>query len=261
MRKIDINECHKLLLGIAKEFDRICTKHNIPYYMLGGTMLGAIRHKGFIPWDDDMDFGVPRPHYQKLIEVLEKDLPKSYRCCTFENHEAVKSPFIKIADCNTLIDDPRTRMSLEKQIGLNIDIFPLDCCDKDDKNVKRIHRWLDLSQIIYIESTRGNKLKTIVKFLLRLIFPIRYNAMMRKINVWAASLPKGKCWGNLFGRWRVKEIIPLEWYGEGVRYEYEDTTFCGIKNYDDYLTHMYGEYMQLPSVEKRDCHADNVYIK
>ena len=81
MRPIDIEEAHHILLDIAKAFTKVCDENNIPYYMLGGTMLGAVRHKGFIPWDDDMDFGVPREYYDLLINVLEKELPSPYRCC------------------------------------------------------------------------------------------------------------------------------------------------------------------------------------
>ena len=95
MERIDIEEVHSRVLAIAKEFDRICTLHGIPYYMIGGTMLGAIRHKGFIPWDDDMDFGVPIEHYQELINILEKELPYPFRCCTYKNHPAVLFNFLK----------------------------------------------------------------------------------------------------------------------------------------------------------------------
>ena len=75
MKKMTLDEIHLTLLDIAKEFDRICVKHNIPYYMIGGTMLGAVRHKGFIPWDDDMDFGVPVEYYEELQRILDKELP------------------------------------------------------------------------------------------------------------------------------------------------------------------------------------------
>ena len=76
MRKIeDIKELQSILLDIAKEFHRICTMYEIPYYMVGGTQLGAVRHKGFIPWDDDMDFGVPRVYFEKLKVLLEESLP------------------------------------------------------------------------------------------------------------------------------------------------------------------------------------------
>ena len=79
MKRIGIDEIHARVLAIAKEFDKICTRHQIPYYMLGGTMLGAIRHKGFIPWDDDMDFGVPIAYYDQLEEILKEELPSNYR--------------------------------------------------------------------------------------------------------------------------------------------------------------------------------------
>ena len=260
MRKIDINECHELLLEIAKEFDRICTKYGIPYYMLGGTMLGAIRHKGFIPWDDDMDFGVPRPYYQELINILEKELPYPYKCYTYENNEAVKSPFMKIANSNTVIDDPRIKLPIERQIGLNIDIFPLDYCDKDDKMIKRIHIWGRISQLVYIESTQNNCFKSTIKLILRLLFPIKHITILRKINILACSLEKGKYLANIFGRWKSKEIIPLEWYGEGERYNYENISLCGIKKYDEYLSQMYGDYMKLPPINMREAHVDNVYI-
>ena len=113
MRQItDISEVHQILLGIAKEFDRICRENDIPYYMLGGTMLGAVRHKGFIPWDDDMDFGVPRPYYDRLVSVLESELLHPYRCCTYRNNQGVFAPFVKIDDYRTLADDPRVRLPL-----------------------------------------------------------------------------------------------------------------------------------------------------
>ena len=260
MRKIDINESHTLLLSIAKVFDKICTEHDIPYYMLGGTMLGAIRHKGFIPWDDDMDFGVPRPFYNKLIEVLEKELPYPYKCCTFINCDAVKTPFLKIADTRTFIDDPRVKLPIEKQIGLNVDIFPLDYCDIKDPSIKKIYRLRRIFQLIYIDSTKNNWFKSSVKFMLRLLIPVEYKKVLRKINQFAESLNKGEYLANVFGRWKSKEIIPISWYGIGTRYKYEDITLCGLYEYDKYLNQMYGDYMKLPPIDKRDPHANNVYI-
>ena len=75
LRRIDMDECHEHLLRIAECFDGICRRHGIPYFMLGGTMLGAVRHKGFIPWDDDMDFGIPRPYFNRFIETAREELP------------------------------------------------------------------------------------------------------------------------------------------------------------------------------------------
>ena len=92
MKKLNIEECHARLLKIAEIFDIICKDNGIPYYMLGGTMLGAIRHKGFIPWDDDMDFGVPRKYYKDLIDIFDKKLPNPYKYHTYNNSDAVIYP-------------------------------------------------------------------------------------------------------------------------------------------------------------------------
>lgn len=261
MKKIDISECHELLLDIAKELDRICTKHNIPYYMLGGTMLGAIRHKGFIPWDDDMDFGVPRQYYRKLIEILEKELPTNYMCCTFENNIAINSPFCKICNTDTLINDPRVSLPIEKQLGLNIDIFPLDYCEKNDSTIRKIYRLRYINQVAYISSTKASLSKKIIKRIIKALFPVKQITILRKAESLAESLPKGDYMANIFGRWKSKEIVPAEWYGQGVRYEFEDAMLCGFQNYDSYLTQMYGDYMQLPPEEKREAHIDNVFAR
>ena len=70
MEQLETKECHKYLLRLAKTFHKICTRNNVPYYMIGGTQLGAIRHKGFIPWDDDIDICMPRDEYEKLLSIV-----------------------------------------------------------------------------------------------------------------------------------------------------------------------------------------------
>ena len=196
MKKIDIKECHKLLLGIAKEFDKICTKHNIPYYMLGGTMLGAIRHKGFIPWDDDMDFGVPNEHYNKLIDILEQELPERYKCFTYKNCESVKSPFAKISDTATRINDPRIKLPLEKQIGINIDIFPLYRCEPNDKKIKNIHIVGKVAQVLFIEQPTKNYIKSLIKKTLRILCPISNRYLINKRLGLASELKSVKAEGG-----------------------------------------------------------------
>ena len=121
MNRISIEVVHQHVLGIAKEFDQICSENHIPYYMIGGTMLGAIRHRGFIPWDDDMDFGVPIEYYVLLEGVLSKELPYPYRCCTYKNHPGVLHNFMKIEDQSTCIDDKAMNLPVEQKLGLNID--------------------------------------------------------------------------------------------------------------------------------------------
>ena len=261
MKKIDINECHKLLLGIAKEFDAICTKHKIPYYMLGGTMLGAIRHKGFIPWDDDMDFGVPRKYYDKLISVLEKELPERYKCYTYKNCRQIIFPYIKITDRNTFIYNSKEKNIDKMLIGVNIDIFPLDICDASDRKIKAVYRWIKISQMVYAKSINGSKVKKYIKLFLKFIFPLSKNQVARIIDNKIVRLKKGAYLGNLIGRWREKEIIPVEWYGECNKYDFENLELNGFKDYDSYLKKLYRNYMELPPENKRFVHSEDIYYR
>ena len=82
------------MLYIATIVDELCEKHGIPLYMISGTMLGAVRHKGFIPWDDDMDFAVPYQYYPELISMLNKELPEGLRCLTYDKSEIYQIPWI-----------------------------------------------------------------------------------------------------------------------------------------------------------------------
>ena len=259
MIKIDnINEIHNILLGIAKDFHRVCVANDIPYYMLGGTMLGAIRHKGFIPWDDDMDFGVPRPFYNKLVLKLTDELSAPYRCCSYKNNDSVFSAIIKIEDSRTVSLDPRVRIPLEKQIGLNIDIFPLDYCKADDEVLKKIHRMWIIYQTIYVGNGGSSKWKNCIKTILSTLCPISRKKMLDRMHAELSNLAEGPMLSNVFGAWKEKEIIPIEWYGTGSIFSFEDCEFYGIRDYDKYLTKLYGDYMTPPKKDKH-LHLEQVY--
>ena len=210
--------------------------------------------------DDDMDFGVPNEHYNKLIDILEKELPERYKCYTYENCESVKSPFAKISDTTTRINDPRIKLPLEKQIGLNIDIFPLYYCAPNDKKIKDIHKVGKLAQVLFIEPPTKNYIKSLIKKTLRILCPVSKRYLINKRLSLASGLKKGNCLANIFGRWKEKEIIPIEWYGENARFQFEDTTLCGIKEYDKYLSSLYNHYMELPPEENRFCHTQEIYL-
>lgn len=118
------NEIHKKELDIALEFRKICEKYDLKYFMLGGSMLGAIRHNGFIPWDDDIDFGMPRDDYDKFIDLVTNELSKKYNFVSFENTKDYKLFFSKIEDRSyTMIDKSNIK---DKIVFPWIDIFPID---------------------------------------------------------------------------------------------------------------------------------------
>ena len=258
MKTIEIEEAHDLLLCIAKQFATICNNNRIPYYMLGGTMLGAVRHKGFIPWDDDMDFGVPRSYFNQLIQLLDKDLPAPYRCLTYKNHPGVYSAIIKLDDSRTVVIDPNVREPIDRQIGLSIDIFPLDYCNINDVKIKRIFRLWLIYQYIYVGNSGGSRWKNMIKDVLSTICPISRETMLNKMHSLIKYLEEGPYLANIFGAWKYKEFIPKEWYGDKNEYAFEDTFFYGLKEYDKYLCQMYGDYMT-PPVGDRHIHLENVY--
>lgn len=263
MKKLGIKEAQQYALAIAKEFDRICTKYQIPHYMVQGTMLGAIRHKGFIPWDDDMDFGVPIEYYEKLEGILLEELSYPYRCCTYKNHPSVILSFMKIEDMRTVNDKPEIRLPLEEKIGINIDIFPLNSCDLND-TAKNSLRWKEflLGGAFGNSSQHPNSiLRKIMKKLLRFILGRKPIFLQNSIRKSRLKIKPGNYIGNLTSKWGDGDIVPKEWYGDGKRYQFEDTHFIGPANYDAYLTSLYGDYMTPPPEDKRKPHAEDRYLR
>ena len=261
MKKLSIDEIHAHLLGIVKAFDKVCRNHSIPYYIIGGTLLGAIRHKGFIPWDDDIDVGVPMPYYDELMRHLESELKKPYSVCRYWNHKGCVSIFTKLEDSSTILEDPRLDIPLENQMGLNIDIFPLNYCYKGEKKAMKIRRLLKLEHKIFVESASGKKLKHYIKRLLQILYPYSHRHIQDKLYKMMMSINEGDTLTNLFGVYNEREFMPVEYYGNPVEYLFEDTTLLGPKNSDAYLKQIYGDYMQLPPEDKRQMHVDNVYLR
>lgn len=266
MRRIDIDECHKILLDTAKELHRICTENNIPYYMLGGTMLGAIRHKGFIPWDDDMDFGIPREHYVRFKELCRTELKEPYKFIHEENSDYAVTGVGKIMDCRTVLKETYS-VDSDEVLGVYIDIFPLD--ETDGKTGlfsfnATMRSLFKLQKLLVVNPDDRTGIKKWMAKFIKIILPFRKNTLINYIERRCLQRDGDICKNmifNIYGAWGYKELIPKEVFSSPKLYKFENIELYGVTNYDEYLKALYSNYMQLPPEDKRHTHTNDIYIR
>ena len=249
-------EIHSILLGIAKEFHLICEKHNIPYYMVAGTMLGAIRHKGFIPWDDDMDFGVPRKYIKELISALKNELPNNYSVITPLDDYGVVNEIIKITDNRTIVAEVG-KEHIPNRMGIFIDVFPLD---RSNDNWTRLSRNKLISIMLCINNLRYYPSSGLMFKILRFVNLLIPRSMYFKLL--SIIIPnKGNyisCYSGAYGQ---KDTISAKYYGNPKLYRFETISLYGVELPKEYLRSLYGDYMQLPPEDKRHFHLKGIFWK
>lgn len=267
LKKINIQECHRELIKIAAIFDQLCKSHDIPYYMLGGTMLGAIRHKGFIPWDDDMDFGIPRPYYNKFIQVAKENLPDKYGIVTNENSHAFKKGFIKIQlKGSKLIEKIYEEQETDFYNGIAIDVFPLDGADinsiRGKYNIKITFILLRIQEGRFCSLSIRKGIKKAIAFIIKKL-PINDNKLAGLIEKYVQKVDYNTSCNvaNFNGHWKEKEIMAKDIFGMPTPYSFENILLNGVSQPDKYLKSLYKDYMQLPPLDKQLTHADEIYIE
>lgn len=258
----DIKELQSILKEIAICFVDICERHHIPYYMLGGTMLGAIRHKGFIPWDDDMDFGVPRQYFSYLKNLLEKELPEHLSLITYEKSDLLFSDIIKIADNRTIIKE-LYKENNKGDLGVNIDLFPLDNLSAKNRRFKTFISEnlirLSMYKIISLENLPIYK-KIIAIIIKMILLPLNKSTILRMINSIIVN-KEGQYIANHYGCWGQRETVEKSVMGQPILYRFEDMKFYGVSKPNIYLSSLYGDYMKLPPEDKRHIHILEMYWK
>ena len=253
------------LLDMFKWFHSFCEQNHLRYFALGGTMLGAIRHKGFIPWDDDIDVGMPRKDYEKFISLCEGKLFGNYTVESINStHEDYFYGYVKVYDIsNTLIE--KTRVNIKR--GIYIDVFPLDGVCNDVLDVEKVFKPIFYKYQLLVARTcaiipRRAWYKNAIVILVRMIpnFIINNKRLLREIDTMCKMKDYDECLivGNILGNWGIKEVMPKKILGTPTLYPFEDTYIYGAENYNDYLVKLYGDWKQLPPIEKRVSHHDSV---
>ena len=263
----NLSDVQVIIWDIMKYLKKYFEDNKITYYMLGGTLLGAVRHKGFIPWDDDIDIGIPRNEYDKFISEISDKLPEHLKLYTYKNEKSHHYYFSRIVDTRHSLK--RTGSLVDRNEELWIDIFPLDGMP-NNFILRRIHmiRLLYTRAMYHISCFDKVNLKRpgrplseriIIKFVMITGFG-RKTDMYHWLNKLDKLLKKypietSKWISNFMGQYKFKEMFPKEWYGEGQFYQFEDSELFGPSNYDAILTQQYGDYMTPPKDQDKNAHA------
>ena len=258
MREItDLKELQAIELDILLFVDKVCRENQIKYFLCGGTALGAIRHKGFIPWDDDIDIMMPRPDYEKFLTIMDCQTQTRYQCF----HFGKKRPnwyhtYAKVADTHTVLVNNNTDI---KGLGVLIDVFPLDginpkTVQKDYRKFERAEHLLALPTYKTFKKVphSPNKLKNFLKFLA--YWPMKL-CSIKFLNQRAQKIMKKYPWdyseyyGKYYG-YGMKENFPRTLLDDVIEVEFAGHKFPLMKDYDRYLTSLYGDYMTPPTQDE-----------
>ena len=280
-----IKSLQNVCLEILKEVDRVCRKHNILYWLEGGTMLGAVRHRGFIPWDDDLDIAMFREDYDRFCEIAPQELQSGYFLQTRKTDSEYPLFFAKVRKNNTFIDEKSFRR-LHINKGIFIDIFPVDKMPPTLRKTKRFCFSLRCFFLFYLLLERNVDTKTTDRYFLlfkivrtvlipaalfKKQFAQRFDKKLQKYNHTENVKYTGSLSGNQSVRWVYKKEwhesfievpfedmtakIPVgykkEWHESFIEVPFEDMTAKIPVGYDELLTNAYGNYMNLPPKEKQ----------
>lgn len=246
------------ILDVFKEFKRVCEEYNLRYYAIGGTCLGAIRHKGFIPWDDDLDVAMPLEDYQRLRREWRNMLSEPYQLFDYETAQHCEFHFLKMFNGNTTYIEQHIKNMPDRYTGVFIDIMP-------------IAGW---PEEIYAASVLQQKIIWYRRFDRCVRFGAGDNESFKSkaFRILSAPLWKGKPFAyyslkaeeeigrkgfgttkNILFPWRAigRNIFPFVWFEREILVPFEDTTIAIPLGYDRYLKKDFGDYMQLPPIKDR----------
>ena len=267
-RKLSLGEIQQRELEMLKEFDRVARKYKLRYTMCAGTLLGAVRHRGFIPWDDDIDVSMPRPDYEKLVRLNRKRnlWSKGLKLASFEDG-TMDTPFMKLFCDDVVIKEKNYS---EKYVqNLWIDIFPVDGLPYNEEDMKLHYQLaLNLCKLSTSSVVRNGYGTTKAKIVLKtLLFKPAANMVGRKR---IAALQRKLALKYSYSHAKKVGMVTWAYDGPGqalrkaeyedlIEMDFEGCTFYGIKAWDKYLSGVFGNYMQLPPEEDRLTHDFEAY--
>ena len=250
MEAIETAEAKRIQIEILDDIVSFCEEHGLRYFLAYGTLLGALRHKGYIPWDDDIDIHMPRPDYERFLELYNRR--ESKNCVvTHEIERKYLVPFAKVYRKGTIVNEFFYKQSV---FGVYVDIFPIDGIKK------RSQAWWcgQCIKFMYIKTfifcnrqTIARKLRIALTKLILLPFPSHFIlGRIRKIST-RYSIDECDNVCSFGSRTATREILPKSVFNDYTMLTFEGKEYRAPKGYDTYLRQKYGNYMQLPPEDKR----------
>lgn len=251
-----LTEIQKIEVDILDYIVKICKEYNLRYFLVGGTLLGAIRHQGFIPWDDDIDISMPRKDYEKLIHIFS-NIKGRYKLLQINNNTNYFYSFIKIVDTKTKLIECN-RKTYIKDLGIYVDIFPLDGLGNDrNKAIKKVLKISKIGRRVarsaenLSNQLRVNKIKILtLKCLVNVVGREKYFQIINN-HLKKCDFDDSKFIGCVYGMYGESEVIERKHYASTIDVEFEGKKYKAPIGYDCYLKQLYGDYMKLPPEEER----------
>ncbi len=262
-----IREVQKCGIEALKVFSQICEENNLTYFMIGGTLLGAIRHKGFIPWDDDIDVAMPRKDYEKLLLISEKIKIAPYYFDHYtRSNNMLRCMIMALKNYNIKIDYQHDNHYIEHS-NFKIDILPID----GTPNNKFVRMFFYTKLMVYralfkftvIDEVDLDNLDMdrpiIEKILIAFARKTKIGAhidgykLLNRLEMCLKSydMDKSNICGTFLGAYKLREFVDCKYFHERNKYQFEDSEFYGTMDYDGYLSCIYGDYRRLPPIERR----------
>ena len=256
MRTIENKELKTIQLDLLRKTAEFCEKNNIRYFLCGGTLIGAIRHHGYIPWDDDIDISMPRPDYDRFISTFNN--PNNYyQVIDMSNDPKYGFPFAKVHDTRTIVNELQYARD---SFGVFIDIFPIDGVGED----KQVLRILKLRKLLHTKKANFSN-RTITKMIINffgkiILAPFSIHNLLTMMDREARKYPFGSTEraGAIINPYGTREIVNLKVFERAIPAQFEDREYMIPIGYDIWLKSIYGDYMQLPPEDKR--HSPHVSI-
>lgn len=258
MLEITLKELQKIELAMLLDFDRVCRKHNLRYSLAYGTLLGAVRHKGYIPWDDDIDIMMPREDYETLLTLADEQYEDGYEVWEHRKTEGYVHPIAKMVNTKTVLVE-KLNIDKVKPLGVYLDIFPLDKISNDKTEQTALYnRCLKNAQHLAFSVLRfrktGNPIKNIFKIIILAYYHLRgprpYLKTLDKIINECDVLQNNLLKVIVFPE-QLENAINGNEFDDLCELEFEGHYLYAIRNYDQWLTSSYGNYMQPPTEEHR----------